>query len=117
MAESASRKYSVNLSFEEIRLPPLEDIMIVGKKSPHGKLGLTKSFQYLVPNEFEVFEIEDEAVEAVFINKKILKKINYEYVIKMLRTNVFPYVSAYEILKVEFKLRIFYESIEGEFAE
>lgn len=107
-------KYSINLSFEEIRLPPFEDILIVGKKCPQGKIGLYKSFEYLIPNEFKVFEVTDNIVEAVFINKRILKKITKDKIIEILKAQVFPYISESEVLKVDFKLKIFYESIEGE---
>lgn len=114
MKEPVPVKYSINLSFEEIRLPPFEDILIIGSKCPQGKIGLAKSFQFLVPNEFDVFEIDNEVVEAVFINKRILRKIDKDKVLNVLKEKVFPYVSECEILKVDFKLRIFYESIEGE---
>ena len=114
MNDSGTMKYSISLSIEEVRLPPFEDILIVGRKSPHGKMGIAKSFHYLVPNEFEMCEIEDEIVEVVFINKRLLKKIDKERVISLLKKRVFPYVSPLEILKVECKLKLFYESIEGE---
>ena len=109
------RKFSVQLGFEEIRLPPFEDILILGKKCPQGKIGVYKSFELLVPNEFTPVEIEDDNVEVIFINKKVLKKINKDKIIAILRDKVFPYVSESEILKVDFKLRVFYDSIEGDF--
>jgi len=115
MDELSNKKYSIQLSFEEINLPPFEDILIVGKKCPQGKIGLYKSFELLVPNEFEVFEIDDVIVGSVFINKRVLKKLNKDRVISILREKVFPYVSESEILKVGFKLKIYYDSIEGEF--
>lgn len=115
MIDESSRKFSAHLSFEEIRLPPFEDILILGKKCPQGKIGVYKSFELLVPNEFETFEVEDEIVEAIFVNKRILKKLNKEKIITILREKVFPYVSESEILKVDFKLKIFYDSVEGEF--
>ena len=115
MKNKSSRKFSVQLSFEEIRLPPFEDILILGKKCPQGKIGVYKSFELLVPNEFESFEVEDEAVEAVFVNKRVLKKLNKDQIIAILREKVFPYISESEILKVDFKLKIFYDSVEGEF--
>lgn len=115
MKKESTRKFSVQLSFEEIRLPPFEDILILGKKCPQGKIGVYKSFEFLVPNEFEIFEIEDEIVEAIFINKRVLKKLNKDKIIAILRQKVFPYVSESEILKVDFKLRIFYDFVEGEF--
>ncbi len=114
MNDESHRKFSVHLSFEEIRLPPFEDILILGKKCPQGKIGVYKSFELLVPNEFEAFEIKDEIVEAIFINKRILKKLDKDRIIAILREKIFPYISESEILKVDFKLKIFYDSVEGE---
>ncbi|MDG5800605.1 hypothetical protein QA597_09565 [Marinilabiliaceae bacterium ANBcel2] len=115
MSSESVPKYSIQLSFEDIRLPPVKDILVLGKKCPQGRIGVFRSFQFLVPNEFDSFEIDnEEAVEAVFINKRVLKKISPEKIIAILKENVFPYVSENEVLKVDFKLRVYYESIEGE---
>lgn len=107
-----SKKYSIKLSFEEIRLPPFEDALILGKKCPQGKIGVSRSFELLIPNEFEMFEIKDDIVEAIFINKRILKKIDRNRIIEILRENVFPYVSESEIIKVNIELLVIYNSIE-----
>jgi hypothetical protein len=108
-------KYSLTLSFEEVKFPPFEDIVIIGKKCPQGKIGLSKSFELLVPDEFKIFEVEDKIVEAVFINRRILKKINKERVISLLKEKVFPYVSESEILKVDLRVKVLFDSIEQEF--
>jgi hypothetical protein len=113
--QSSKRKFTVQLSFEEIRLPPFEDILILGKKCSQGKIAVYKSFELLVPNEFEVFEIQNHTVEAVYINKKVLKKLEKDKILKVLEEKVFPFVSECEIIKVDFKLKIFYDSIEEEF--
>lgn len=110
-----TKRYAVKLSFEEIRLPPFEDILIIGKKSPQGKIGLFNSFEFLVPNEFEVFEVSDKNIEAVFINRRLLKKMDKDRIISIIQKNVFPYVSESEIIKIDFKLTIFYNLIEEEF--
>ena len=115
MKNISNRKYTVQLSFEEIRLPPFEDILVLGKKCPQGKIGVSKSFDLLVPNEFEAVEVDDFLVETVFISKRLLKKMNKEIIMDILKEKVFPYVSESEILKVDFKLKIFYDSIEMEF--
>lgn len=117
MEEQSDRKFSAQLSFEEVRLPPFEDILILGKKCPQGKHGVFKSIEFLIPNEFEVFEINDEFVETVFINNRVLKKMEKDEILKILKEKVFPYVSASEIIKVDFKLRIYYDSVGGEFAK
>lgn len=113
--EDTPRKYSVQLSFEEVRLPPFEDILILGKKCPQGKIGVNKSFEFLVPNEYEVIETPDDIIEAVFINKKVLKKMPHEKILDILKVKVFPFVSECEVVKVDFNVCVSYESISGEF--
>jgi len=98
--------YSIDIRIEEIKLPPFDEILILAKNSPNGKMGIMKSFELLSPNGFELVEVEHEFVEAVFINKRILKKISLESVLKILTERVFPYISEGELLKVDLKITI-----------
>jgi len=116
MEQPYLRKFSVNLSFEEIRLPPFEDILILGSKCPQGKVGVYRSFQLLIPDEFEFVEPNNDVIEAVFINKRLLKKMEIEKIMAILRDKVFPYVSDSEILKVDFKVKISYDPIDIDFS-
>ncbi len=109
-----SIKYSVNLSFHEIKLPPFEDILVLGKHSPHGKTGISKSFELLIPNGFSIIESSHENVDCVFINKRILSKMTKERIIRILSEKVFPFITEAEIVKVDFKITISYSSIEEE---
>ena len=105
-------KYSINLSFEEISLPPFKDILVVAKDCSQGKIGLSKSFELLLPNGFEIYEIADDRVEAIFINKRLLNKITAEKIIQILRSKVFPFISDGELLKVDFKVLLSFSNIE-----
>jgi len=115
MKNKQEMKYSINLSFQEIKLPPFDEILVVGKNSPHGKLGISKSFELLQPNGFEVIDISDEEkVEAVFVNKRILAKLSKEKLMKILRDKVFPFVTEGELLKVDLRVTISYHSTDEE---
>ncbi|MBT1707791.1 hypothetical protein KK062_06145 [Fulvivirgaceae bacterium PWU5] len=115
MVKGNGLKYSIDLSFEEIKLPPFQEILILGKNSQHGKIGISKSFDMLVPNGFELVEVGHPLVEAVFVNKRILSKMPKEKVIDILDDKVFPFVSEGELLKVDFRVTISYSNIEQEF--
>lgn len=104
--------YSVNLSFEEIKLPPFEDILVLGKNSPHGKNGIDKSFQLLIPDGFEIIESEHKNIDCVFVNKRIIAKMPADKILSILEKNVFDFVSLREIVKVDFKIKITVSSIE-----
>ena len=109
-----SMKYSVSMILQEIKLPPFDEILVLGKNSPHGKNGISKSFELLLPNGFEVFDINENNVEAVFVNKRILAKLPLEKLMKLLKERVFPFVSEGELLKVDLKISITYTSSEDD---
>lgn len=111
MEESA--KYSIDLSFEEISLPPFNEVLIVGRDSAHGKHGISKSLEFLFPNGFEIIDMpENHKVEVILVSKRVLKKLPEQKLLKILEDNVFPYISDCEILKVDLKVRITFEQIE-----
>ena len=105
-------KYTVDISFEEIKLPPFEEMLVLGKNSPHGKQGISKSFDLLIPNGFEIIDTKHDNVDCVFVNKRILAKMPKEKILKILEANVFPYVSDGEIIKLDFKVKISYKLVD-----
>jgi len=70
-----NKTYTINLRFEEIKLPPFQDILVLGKNSIQGKIGLSKSFELMVPNGFDTIDVNNSNIETVFVNKNILTKI------------------------------------------
>lgn len=111
-----NRKYSVNLSFEAIKLPPVTDILVLARKHPQGKVGVMESFRFMAPDEFEMLEIGEDTdnVEAVLVNRKIANRMPVDEIVKILRQHVFPYVSRGEAIKVNFGVKLTFDSIEGE---
>jgi hypothetical protein len=109
--------YTVNLDFEVIKLPPVTDILVLGKKVPQGKQGILHSFDLILPDTFDLHELDDPAfpqLDAVIINKAILVKMPVQEVVKILKENVFPYVSRGETIKVNFGIHIYQKDIVGE---
>lgn len=105
------KTYTINLSFEEIKLPPFQDILILGKNSIQGKIGLSKSFELLVPNGFKAIDVNSKNIETIFVNKNILNKIPGEKVLQILEKNVFPFISQGELISVDFKVHISVKNI------
>jgi len=109
--------FIVNLDFEVIKLPPVTDILVLGRKMPQGKFGILHSFELISPDVFELLEINDEEyenIEAVIVNKSILKKLPRENVLEILEKYVFPYVTKGESLRVNFNVQIFQRNIKGD---
>jgi hypothetical protein len=113
--EIAETSYVVNLDFEAIKLPPVTDILVLGKKLPQGKMGVLHSFHLISPDVFEMIEITDnENVEAIIINRNLLSKLTKGEIVIILEKYVFPYVSKGESIRVNFNVQIFQRNIKGD---
>ena len=108
-------KYTASLAFEPIKLPPVTDILVLAKQSPHGKAGIVNAFQFIAPDEFEMIEVNDEdpVVEAVLVHKRILKRLEAAELLHLLKQHVFPFVSKGEAIKVDLSIKIIVEGIQG----
>ena len=84
-----SRMESPRYSIMESAWRPATSSRITSYNVCYTKL-LRKAFEYLVPDEFDYIEIPDERVEAIFVNKLILRKLDQEKIVKILTDNVFP---------------------------
>jgi len=104
----------VNMEFHAVKLPPVKDILVLGKKYPQGKVGIMECFRFIAPDEFEMFDIADpeEVAEAVVINKRILSRMPAEDVIATLKVHVFPYISPGEAINVNFDISIIVSNVE-----
>lgn len=105
-------KVSVSISFETVELPPFSDILILGKRCPHGKMGISRCMNLMSPDAFDLVELETDAAEVMLVNKRILKKVSKEKIIELLSETVFPYITNSEVVRVDFKTKITWKDIE-----
>lgn len=107
--DNQQKRYHVDLEFQPIKLPLVRDVLVVCKKFSRGKEDIMEAFKFIAPDEFELFDIPSEissTVEAIVVNKRILKKIHLNGLISILESQVFPYLSHGEAVKVDLDLRI-----------
>ena len=109
-------KFVLNMEFFAVKLPPVRDILVLGKRYPQGKVGVMECFRFIAPEEFEMFDIDDPSVvaEAVVINKRILTRMSAEQVIDVLKVQVFPFISPGEAINVNFDIKIRVDNLEFE---
>jgi hypothetical protein len=99
--ENNSKTLNVSLTFKNITLPPFQDILILARKCPHGTKGIFGCFQLLSPDQFELIEPDDPKIEALLVNKRLLKRMPITTIIELLQQRVFPYIDTGEMVKVD----------------
>ncbi|WP_020586354.1 hypothetical protein [Desulfobacter curvatus] len=108
--EKEKKNFFVNLSFEKTSLPPFEDILVLGQDCPLGMNGVGQCIDLLVPDGYDRFEVEDEHVAAIIVNKNVLNRISQAKLIQVLEKKVFPFVGKKEIIRVDFSIRVSYDT-------
>lgn len=82
-AES-SRKAEITLRFSEFEVPPMQDILIVGKKAPIGPEAARRMVDILSPEQYEIVEVEHSVIEAVVLRKSLISMISKDRLIPLI---------------------------------
>lgn len=103
--------YKVSLKIEGITLPPVQDILILGRNCPHGPKSIGRCFSLLSTEEFNTVIVDDAHVQAILVNRKILQRMPEAEVVRILRQRAFPFISADEVVRVEFRVVLAYDNL------
>ncbi len=79
-----SRKAEIHMRLTEFEMPPMQDVLIVGKKAPIGPEAARHMADILSPDQYEIVKVEHALVEAVVIRKSLLSMIQREKLVALI---------------------------------
>ncbi|MBM7854791.1 hypothetical protein JOC37_001169 [Desulfohalotomaculum tongense] len=79
-----SRKAEINIQLSEFEVPPIQDILLVGKKAPIGPEAVRQMIDALSPEQYEIILIDHIFFEAVVLKKSITKLIPKEKLLSII---------------------------------
>ncbi|MQL51676.1 hypothetical protein GFC01_05250 [Desulfofundulus thermobenzoicus] len=72
------RKAEISIRLSEFEIPPMQDVLVVGKKAPIGPEAVKRMVDALSPEQYVVIRLEHEIFEAAVLKKSLLKFIPQE---------------------------------------
>lgn len=78
------RKAEINMRFSEFEMPPMQDVLIVGKRAPIGPEAARRMVDILSPDQYEIVKVEHDLVEAVVVRKSLLNMLPKEKIISII---------------------------------
>ncbi|MBU5676329.1 hypothetical protein KQI88_07860 [Alkaliphilus sp. MSJ-5] len=79
-----NKKAEINMRFSEFEVPPMQDVLIVGKRAPIGPEAARRMVDILSPDQYEIVRIEDRYFEAIVVRKSLLNMLPQDKLIKMI---------------------------------
>jgi len=73
-----TRTAEVSIRLTEFEIPPMQDVLLVGKKAPIGPEAARRMVDALSPEQYEVVPVKEGALEAMVVRKSLLKLIPKE---------------------------------------
>ncbi|SHF39100.1 hypothetical protein SAMN02745218_02141 [Desulfofundulus australicus DSM 11792] len=69
------RKAEISIRLSEFEIPPIQDVLVVGKKAPIGPEAVKRMVDALSPEQYVVIRLEHDVFEAAVLKKSLLKFI------------------------------------------
>ncbi|MEA4827901.1 MAG: hypothetical protein VB130_14925 [Clostridium sp.] len=80
----STKKVEINMRFSEFEMPPMQDVLIVGKRAPIGPEAARRMVDILSPEQYKIIRIEHEYIEAVVVRRSLLNMLDEDKLISMI---------------------------------
>jgi hypothetical protein len=101
------RKTYINTRIDEYVVPPIKDMLVLGKNAPIGCIAMRRALELLVKTPFEHIEIEDdEVISDILVRQTLLRRLPREGLIAHVLTHIKPLMGPEEVMHVELAVRV-----------
>lgn len=79
-----NRKAEIIMRLSEFEMPPMQDLLIVGKRAAIGPEAARRMVDVLSPEQYDIVRIDHPVIEAVVIRKALLNMISKEKLLELI---------------------------------
>ena len=103
---SSKRKIQLNIRFSEFELPPMQDILVIGRRAPIGPEAVRRMADALAPEQYELILFDDGPVEAIAVRTSLFRWISKDILLDNLFEETLKMNIEKTLLKVKLDLTI-----------
>ena len=108
-ATTTDPSITVRMHVREFTMPPIQDALVLGKKTPIGCEAMRKALALLHVSPFEHIEINDDVVGNILVRSSVLKKIPRDKLVRLLLHHVKPLMTDQECIHLELQPELILE--------
>jgi len=102
----SSRKATISLKISEFEVPPMQDLLIIGRKAPIGPEAVRRMAQALSPEQFALVKMDHPKIEAVLLRNSLLQMIDEKVLMNIILEEAERMISDTMVLRSELKIAI-----------
>lgn len=107
MIVASENKIHISARISEYAIPPLRDMLVLGKNAPIGCVAMRRALELLIKTPYEHIEIDDDVISDILVRQHILRRMSREALVSFVLHQVKPLLGPEEVLQVEVDLKVF----------
>lgn len=101
------RKTHITAQVGEYAIPPLKDMLVLGKQAPIGCIAMRRAIELLVTATYAHIEIEDDVISDILVRQHLLKRVSEDGLIDFVLKHVKPMMGADEVMHASMDIKVF----------
>lgn len=90
----------------EFEMPPMQDVLIVGKRAPIGPEAARRMVDILSPDQYAIIKVDHAVIEAVVIRKSLLSMIQQDTLVAVVIDEGEKIINEKMIVKVQIQITL-----------
>lgn len=104
---TSEKKFHISARISEYAIPPLKDMLVLGKEAPIGCIAMRRAIELLIKTPFEHIELDDDVISDVLVRQSILRRVSREGLVDFVITQLKPLMGSDEVLQAEVDINVF----------
>lgn len=105
-SNEAVRQAEISLKFSEFEIPPMQDVLLIGRKAPIGPEAARRMVNALSPDQYDIIPVPEGPLEAVIIRKALLNMVPEEILLPIILYEGVKVASETTVTKAQLDLTI-----------
>jgi len=80
----STKKAEITMRMSEFEMPPMQDVLIVGRRAPIGPEAARRMVDILSPDQYEIVKVDHPAIEAMVVRKALFSMLPKEKLVALL---------------------------------
>lgn len=106
-------KRHINAEVSEYIIPPIKDMLVLGKTAPIGCIAMRRSLELLVKTPYAHIEIEDDVIADILVREPLLRRIPRETLIDFVMHDIKPLLGPEEVLHVAVDAKVLIHGLKA----
>jgi hypothetical protein len=106
------RPHAIRARVSEFVFPPIDDGLVLGRRSPIGHVAIGKAMNLLSTTDYSHLAVDDEVIGDILVRSAILRKVSQDQLIGFVLKEIKPLMGAEEIIHLHLDVEVLLESVQ-----